>query len=309
MTSDSHTLETRHGVVDLVSRTAVMGVLNVTADSFSDGGRYLACDAAVARGRELAREGAAIIDVGGESTRPGATPVAACEEIGRVVPVIRELRRHLDVPISIDTYKAEVARAALRAGADIVNDVSALGFDRAMAGLIAGEGVPVILMHMRGEPRTMQHRPRYRDVVGEVKEFLRQRIAFAAANGIRESAIVVDPGIGFGKNLAHNLALIGHISEFTGLGRPILVGLSRKSFVGQLLDAGADERLEGSLAGAVIAARGGARIIRAHDVRETCRALRIVDAVKKATKGPQEDEDDHATTRPRDPREEDDGVE
>jgi dihydropteroate synthase len=273
-------LETRHGDIDMVSRTVVMGVLNVTADSFSDGGRYLDRDKAVAQGLELARQGAAIVDIGGESTRPGATPATIVEEIGRVVPVIQCLRRHLDVPISIDTYKAEVARQALAAGADIVNDVSALRFDREMAGLVAAEGVPVVLMHMRGEPRTMQNRPEYHDVVGEVREFLRQRIAFAVRSGIRENALLIDPGIGFGKNLRGNLELLGHLAEFASLGKPLLVGLSRKSFIGHLLDVGPDERLEGSIAGAVAAALGGARVVRAHDVLETCRALRIADAIR-----------------------------
>jgi dihydropteroate synthase len=264
----------------MTSRTAVIGVLNVTADSFSDGGRYLDPELAVARGLELARHGAAVIDVGGESTRPGAAPVALAEEIERVVPVIRALRRHLDVPISIDTYKAEVARKALAAGADIVNDVSALRFDPDMAGLLASEAVPVVLMHMQGEPRTMQDQPSYQDVVTEVKKFLRDRVAFAGSNGIRETAIVVDPGIGFGKTLSHNLQLLRRLPEFVSLGRPLLVGLSRKSFIGRLLDAGPEHRLEGSLAAAVVAALGGAQMLRVHDVLETCRAVRIVDAIR-----------------------------
>jgi len=289
MTRRCRKLETRHGDVDMVSHTVVMGILNVTSDSFSDGGRYLDFDAAVARGLELAQQGAAIIDVGGESTRPGAQPVPVSEEVRRVVPVIQCLRRQLDVPISIDTYKAQVAREALSAGADIINDVSALRFDNEMAGLVAAEGVPVVLMHMRGEPQTMQHRPQYVDVVGEVREFLKQRIALAMASGIRENAIVVDPGIGFGKNLNHNLELVGRLSEFEELGRPILVGLSRKSFIGQLLDLGPDDRVEGSVAGAVVAALGGAQLLRVHDVLETCRALRIVDAVKRRQR-------DHATS-------------
>lgn len=275
-----HTLATRHGEIDMTGRTAVMGVLNVTADSFSDGGRYLDVELAVAHGLELVRQGAAIIDVGGESTRPGAAPLALAEELERVVPVIRALRRHLEVPISIDTYKAEVAREALAAGADIVNDVSALRFDPEMAGLLASEAAPVVLMHMLGEPGTMQDRPRYQDVVTEVKEFLRERIAFAMSNGIRETAIVVDPGIGFGKNLSHNLELVRRLPEFESLGRPLLVGLSRKSFIGRLLDVGPEDRLEGSLAAAVVAALGGAQMLRAHDVLETCRALRIVDAIR-----------------------------
>lgn len=276
----AHTLTTRHGDIELTATTAVMGILNVTADSFSDGGRYLDVDRAVARGLDLARQGAAIIDVGGESTRPGAIPVPLSEELRRVVPVIRGLRRHVDVPISIDTQKAEVARQALAAGADIVNDVSSLCCDGEMVRLLAREGVPVVLMHMQGNPGTMQDQPHYRDVVGEVKAFLSERAGFAMANGIRETAIIVDPGIGFGKTLRHNLELVGRLPEFASLDRPLLVGLSRKSFIGQLLDVGPDQRLEGSLAAAVVAALGGAQMLRVHDVLETCRALRIVDALR-----------------------------
>jgi dihydropteroate synthase len=283
----AHTITTRHGDIDMVTTTAVMGVLNVTADSFSDGGRYLDPERAVARGLEMARQGAAIIDVGGESTRPGAMLVPLSEEIKRVVPVIRGLRRHVDVPISIDTQKAEVARQAFAVGADMVNDVSALRFDPEMACLLAREEVPVVLMHMQGEPGTMQDQPRYVDVVREVKAFLGERVTFAISSGIRENAIVVDPGIGFGKTLNHNLELLRSIPELASLNRPLLVGLSRKSFIGRLLDVGPDERLEGSLAAAVVAAVGGAQMLRVHDVLETCRALRLVDSIREL---------DHATT-------------
>ena len=283
-------LATRHGDVDMRARTAVMGILNVTPDSFSDGGRYADVESAVARGVEMARQGASIVDVGGESTRPGAAPVSAAEELERVAPVIRELRRRIDVPISIDTYKEEVARGALAAGADMVNDVSALRFDPAMAGLVAREVVPVVLMHMKGRPRTMQVAPRYRDVVGEVTAFLRERVAFAVGSGVSAERIVVDPGIGFGKDLDHNLALLRSLGTLASLGRPVLVGLSRKAFLGRLEvpaeaaqpPPGPDGRLAGSLAGAAAAALAGAHMVRVHDVLETCRAVRVADAIRGA---------------------------
>ncbi len=276
-------LVTRHGQVDMRSRTAVMGILNVTPDSFSDGGRYPDIESAVARGVEMARQGASIVDVGGESTRPGAAPVSAAEELERVAPVIRKLRRRVDVPISIDTYKEEVARGALAAGADMVNDVSALRFDPAMAGLVAREGVPVVLMHMKGRPRTMQIAPRYRDVVGEVAGFLRERVAFAVSKGVAAERIVVDPGIGFGKDLDHNLALLRSLGALASLGRPVLVGLSRKAFLGRLQEtAGPESRLAGSLAGASAAVLAGVHMVRVHDVLETCRAVRVADAIRGA---------------------------
>ena len=201
-------LETRHGVMDMRRRTAVMGILNVTPDSFSDGGRYVDVDAALVHGVEMVRQGADIVDVGGESTRPGAEAVPLEEELERVIPVIRGLRGRVPVPISIDTYKEAVARRALEAGADMVNDISALRFDPAMAGLVAAEDVPVILMHMRGQPRTMQRAPHYVDVVREVAAFLRERAAFAMERGVDARRIVVDPGIGFGKDMGHNLELL-----------------------------------------------------------------------------------------------------
>lgn len=281
-------LATRHGDVDMRGRTAVMGILNVTPDSFSDGGRYSGADAAVARGVEMFRQGADMVDVGGESTRPGAGPVSAAEELERVLPVIRGLRQRTPAPISIDTYKAEVARRALAAGADMVNDISALRFDRDMARLVADEEVPVVLMHMKGRPRTMQVAPRYRDVVREVGVFLRKRVAHAVDRGIAPERIVVDPGIGFGKGLDHNLALLRHLGMLAEPGRPVLVGLSRKSFLGRLLDAGAapgaapSGRLEGSLAGAAAAVLAGAHMVRVHDVLETCRAVRVADAIRGA---------------------------
>ncbi len=273
-------LTTRHGAVDMVRRTAVMGVVNVTPDSFSDGGRYYDADRAVAHGERLAEEGADILDIGGESTRPGAAPVSAAEEVRRVVPVIERLRAKTGVPISIDTFKSEVARAALDAGADIVNDVTALRGDPAMAALVARERVPLVLMHMQGTPQTMQHNPSYENVVEEVVAFLRRKAEEAEDAGIAADAIVVDPGIGFGKNLDHNLALLRGLPALAALGFPLLVGASRKAFIGRILDLGPDERLEGSIAAAVAAALGGAHIIRVHDVKEAVRALRVADALR-----------------------------
>lgn len=264
----------------MTRRTAVMGIVNVTPDSFSDGGRYFDLEKAIAHGIALARQGADIIDIGGESTRPGARPVSAGEEMERVLPVIRGLRRAVSIPISIDTTKADVARAAVDEGADMVNDISALRFDPAMAPLIAAAKLPVVLMHMQGTPRTMQQSPRYQDVVEEVKEFLRNRIRFALEAGVSAERIIIDPGIGFGKELDHNLALLRGLPVLTSLGQPLLVGPSRKTFVGKLLDVGPEERLEGGLAAAVAAVLAGANIIRTHDVKETRRAVRMADALR-----------------------------
>jgi dihydropteroate synthase len=261
-------------------RTALMGILNVTPDSFSDGGRYLDPDKAIARGVELAEEGADLIDIGGESTRPGARPVSAEEELERVIPVILGLRRARSVPLSVDTYKAEVAKRALEAGADLVNDISALRFDPAMISLVSSERVPVVLMHMQGTPQNMQERPRYRDVVEEVGDFLRSRVQFAVSMGVDPARIIIDPGIGFGKELDHNLALLRGIPALASLGQPLLVGPSRKTFIGRLLDAGPEERMEGSLAAEVAAVLGGANMIRVHDVREARRAITIADAIR-----------------------------
>lgn len=257
-----------------------MGILNVTPDSFSDGGRYLDPDKAIARGVQLALEGADIIDIGGESTRPGARPVSVEEELERVIPVIRGLRRALSISLSIDTYKADVAKKALEAGADLVNDISALRFDPAMVSLVASERVPVVLMHMQGTPQTMQEKPQYRDVVAEVRKFLQSRVQFAVSMGVDRAQIIIDPGIGFGKELDHNLALLRGMPALASLGQPILVGPSRKTFIGKLLDVGSEERLEGSLAAAVAAVLGGANMIRMHDVGEARRAIRIADAIR-----------------------------
>ncbi len=265
-----------------LGHTRVMGVLNVTPDSFSDGGRFTDAEAAVARGMLMAEEGAALIDVGGESTRPGATPVTAGQEIDRVVPVIEGLREAgLSVPISVDTSKPAVMAAAVAAGAGMINDVRALQEPGALESAHAAN-VPVCLMHMRGEPRSMQHSPQYEDVVAEVFDFLSRRVDACVERGFSRERLLVDPGIGFGKNLDHNLSLLRHLDRFQTLGLPVLVGLSRKSMIGAILGTEVDERLYGSLAGAVIAAWQGASILRVHDVRATVEALRICDAVAGA---------------------------
>ncbi|HTN73320.1 MAG TPA: dihydropteroate synthase [Methylomirabilota bacterium] len=273
-------LVTRHGTVVMERCTAIMGVLNVTPDSFYDGGRRLEPEKAIADGVEMVAAGADIIDIGGESTRPGAPSVSEEEELGRILPVIRGLRRAIRAPISIDTYKSNVACAALGEGADIVNDISGLRFDPAMAAMIAEEGVPVVLMHMQGTPRTMQVEPRYGDVVREVRDFLASQISHALGKGIEPEKIIIDPGIGFGKTLDHNLSLLRNLPALATLGQPLLVGASRKTFIGKILNLAPDERLEGSLAAAVAAVLAGANMIRAHDVKETRRAVNMADAIR-----------------------------
>jgi dihydropteroate synthase len=257
----------------------VMGVVNTTPDSFSDGGLYLDPDAAVSHGRRLVDEGAAILDVGGESTRPGAAPVAEREELERVVPVIERLARAGGGRISIDTAKAGVARAALRAGASLVNDVSAFRSSPEMAGVVADAEADCVLMHMLGEPRTMQDHPRYDDVVSEVRGFLEDRIAFATAEGVPEDRIWVDPGIGFGKTVEHNLELLRRLDEIASIGRPVVVGTSRKSFLGKLSGGRpAGERLPGTIATNVMALERGARVFRVHDVGPLVQALTVAAA-------------------------------
>jgi dihydropteroate synthase len=265
----------------------VMGVVNVTPDSFSDGGAWLDPAAAIAHGRELVAEGAAILDVGGESTRPGAEPVPAQEELRRVLPVLEGLA---DTPArrSIDTSKAGVAQAALAAGATLVNDVTALRGDPAMAPLLAAHDCGVCLMHMLGEPRTMQRDPRYDDVVDDVKAFLAERLAFAVAQGIAEERIWLDPGIGFGKTIAHNLQLLARLDELVALGRPLVVGTSRKSFLGAITGRGPLERVPATIATNVLALAAGARVFRVHDVAEARDALLVAAATLRGRWTPPE---------------------
>ncbi len=259
-----------------------MGILNLTPDSFSDGGRFLGRDAALRHAMQMVEEGAGIIDIGGESTRPGAQPVSVEQELDRVVPVIETLAGEVSVPISVDTLKPSVMRDAVAAGAGLINDVMALQAPGAIE-TVAELQVPVCLMHMQGEPRTMQQQPHYEDVVAEVRDFLSQRVAACEAGGIRRERIVLDPGFGFGKTLAHNLSLLKHLADLDALGLPLLVGISRKSMIGSLLgDAPVDQRVTGSVAAAVVAVMQGAAIIRAHDVKQTVEALQIASAVLSA---------------------------
>lgn len=260
-----------------LSRVAIMGILNVTPDSFSDGGAFLDRERAVAHACTMVAEGADIIDVGGESTRPGADAVSAAQEIDRVVPVIEALVREVPVPISVDTSKPNVMRAAVAAGAGLINDVRALGEPGAL-GEAAALRRPVCLMHMRGEPRTMQRDPKYDDVVGEVRDFLTERVNAAIAAGVPRGQIVIDPGFGFGKTVGHNLDLLRRLGELAELG-PVLAGLSRKSMIGRLLGLPIDQRGHASVALALLAAQNGARILRVHDVAATVQAVRMWEAV------------------------------
>ncbi len=255
-----------------------MGILNVTPDSFADGGIFLSRENAVAQARRMVAEGADIIDVGGESTRPGAQPVSAQQEIDRVIPVIETLAKEISVPLSIDTSKPEVMRAAVGAGAGFINDVQALRTEGALKAAVE-LNVPVCLMHMLGEPRTMQDDPRYADVVREVRDFLKQRMDACVGAGIPRTKIVIDPGFGFGKTLAHNLALLRDLRALVALGVPVLAGLSRKSMIGKALGLPVERRLHASVALALIAVQNGARIIRVHDVGPTVEALRMLEAV------------------------------
>ncbi|MGH8250691.1 MAG: dihydropteroate synthase [Steroidobacteraceae bacterium] len=265
-----------------LDQPVVMGILNVTPDSFSDGGRFFRLPEAERQAMRMAEEGAAIIDVGGESTRPGAEPVTVAEELRRVIPLVERLTGALSIPVSVDTRKSEVMRAAIAAGASMINDVSALGGEAAMA-VVAPASVAVCLMHMQGEPRNMQREPRYADVLSEVRGFLRDRVARCVELGIARSRLVVDPGFGFGKSTDHNLALLRGLSAIAADGVPVLAGLSRKSMIGKLTGRGDGDRLAGSIALAALAVLNGARIVRAHDVRPTVDALRIVAAVEAAT--------------------------
>ncbi|MCG8040314.1 MAG: dihydropteroate synthase [Candidatus Thiodiazotropha taylori] len=263
-----------------LSQPRVMGILNLTPDSFSDGGRFTARDAAIRHALQMIEEGAAMVDIGGESTRPGAQPVTAQQEMDRVIPLIEALAGEIEVPISVDTSKAEVMREAVSAGAGMINDVMALRDSGALQAA-AEAAVPVCLMHMQGEPRTMQCNPHYDDVVEDVKTFLQQRLDACLASGIPQDRLIVDPGFGFGKTLSHNLALLDNLQDLEQLGVPVLVGISRKSMIGTLLgDRAVEERLYGSLAAAVMAAMKGSAILRVHDVRATADALKIVSAVQ-----------------------------
>jgi dihydropteroate synthase len=265
----------------LKKRPLVMGVLNTTPDSFSDGGQFNVANHALKHVQKMIDEGADIIDVGGESTRPGAAPVTTEDELQRVIPVIKAIREQSQIAISIDTSKAEVMKAAVKAGADMVNDVNALRAEEAV-NVCAQLDVSVCLMHMQGEPGVMQENPEYKNVVDDIKQFLQQRIEVCVQAGIKKEQIILDPGFGFGKTLDHNLSLLKHLNEFSEIEYPLLIGLSRKSMLGMILDADVDERLFGSVAAAVLAQTQGAKIFRVHDVKPTVDALKVCQAVSNA---------------------------
>ncbi|MEW6553462.1 MAG: dihydropteroate synthase [Actinomycetota bacterium] len=264
---------------DLGKRTLIMGVVNVTPDSFSDGGRFADAPKAIEHALRLEEEGADILDIGGESTRPGSDFITLDEELRRVMPVVEGVLGRAGVPVSIDTTKAEVARQALAAGCAMVNEISALRLDEEMLPLLAGRGVPFCLMHMQGLPKDMQVEPHYEDVIGEISSFLRERAAVAEEAGADPSNIMIDPGIGFGKTLQHNLEILRRLEEFRSLGYTMVIGTSRKSFIGRLLDLPENDRVEGTAASVALGIRGGADIVRVHDVREMARVARVADAI------------------------------
>lgn len=274
-------LEFRDRRLNLLSRTHLMGILNVTPDSFSDGGKFFKLEQAIKQGIKMADEGADIIDVGGESTRPGSEPVPIEEELRRVIPLIEKLTKEIEAPISIDTYKSRVAKAALDSGASMVNDISSLRFDPEMKNLLAEYKAPVVLMHIQGTPKNMQDDPYYVNLIGEIKAYLEESVRMAKEAGIAEDKIIVDPGIGFGKTAEDNLKILKNLKEFLGLGRPLLIGVSRKSFIGKILDLQVEERLEGSLAALAVCIMNGANVLRVHDVKESKRVARLVDEILK----------------------------
>jgi dihydropteroate synthase len=268
-------------VLDLDLKTCVMGILNVTPDSFSDGGQYLESNTAIERGITMAREGADIIDVGGESTRPYSRKITVSEELDRVVPVIEGLKKELAIPISIDTCKGEVAQEALKAGASMINDISALRFDPDMASIAAEAGVPVILMHMKGMPENMQKNPTYGDLIPEIFDFLEDAIERAVSAGIKRDVIIVDPGIGFGKTFDHNLKIIKELSRFEALERPVLLGTSNKAFIGHILGKEVYERDTGTMATIAYGVINGAHMVRVHNVRKAVETVRMMEAIRR----------------------------
>ena len=274
-------LVTKDFAFDFTQKTYVMGILNITPDSFSDGGLFLDRENAVQQALRMQAEGADIIDIGGESTRPGADKVSVEDEIKRVVPVIKALAENANIPISIDTYKSEVADAAVKAGASMINDISGLRFDPDMAKVVARHKVPVVIMHIKGTPQDMQNDPAYNALIPEITEYFHECIQIAHDVGIPDDMIVIDPGIGFGKTVEHNLEIIRRLKEFEWLGKPILLGASRKAFIGKVLgDVPTSERLEGTASAIAIGIYNGANIIRVHDVKEMARVAKIADAVK-----------------------------
>jgi dihydropteroate synthase len=272
----------RNFSLDFSQKTYIMGILNVTPDSFSDGGRFFNPASATSRGIQMAEEGADIIDIGGESTRPGSEPLSIEEELRRTIPIVGTLAKRIDVPISIDTYKSEVAKMALDAGASIVNDISGLRFDPGMAKVVAGYKVPVVVMHIKGSPKDMQKNPVYEALIPEIVDYFRERIRSATESGIPKDKIIIDPGIGFGKTSEHNIEIINKLDELTLLEKPVLIGPSRKAFLGKMLgDVPAGERLEATAAAVSISIMKGANLVRVHDVKEMVRVAKVADAIKR----------------------------
>jgi len=277
-----YTIHCRKRTFTLGKRTLLMGVLNVTPDSFSDGGLFFDKEAATARGLKMVEEGADLIDIGGESTRPGSKPLGLDEELRRVIPVIESLAKEMDVPISIDTYKSNVAKKAIEAGAQIINDITGLQLDPSLSQVAAKEDVPLVLMHVRGNPETMQKNIHYESLFSEIIQYLKDSIQRAESAGVDPEKIIIDPGIGFGKTVNDNLLILKNLQEFKILGKPLLLGTSRKSFIGKILNADVTERLEGTLSSIVVGVLNGAHIIRCHDVIQAKKAIAIADAVRQA---------------------------
>jgi dihydropteroate synthase len=265
--------------LNLKKRTHIMGVLNITPDSFYKESRITSIKGALKRADRMVREGADILDIGGESTRPGSDPVSEGEELKRVLPAVKAIVREFDIPLSVDTYKSSVARVVLKEGASIINDISGLRFDPDMTKSIVSSKAGVIIMHISGKPKTMQKNPSYKFLMREITAFLNKGIKLAVSSGISTKSIIVDPGIGFGKNFSHNISIIKKLKQLQKLKKPVLLGLSRKSFIGKILDLPAEERLEGTLAASVISVLNGAQILRTHDVKETKRAVLVADAL------------------------------
>ncbi|MCX5776795.1 MAG: dihydropteroate synthase [Candidatus Firestonebacteria bacterium] len=276
-----HLFSCRNYSIDLSKKTLVMGVLNITPDSFSDGGIHFSEAGAVERALKMAEEGADIIDIGGESTRPGASKINYKEEMKRVLPALKKIVKKIKIPISVDTYKYEVAKAALEEGAAIINDITGLAHSPKLAELTARANAGLIIMHIKGTPLNMQQQPKYKDVVKEIKNYLKKRAETGVEAGNKRESIIIDPGLGFGKTPEHNLIILKNLRDFVKLGYPVLIGASRKSFIGKILKTESNARLEGSLAVAVLAVKEGASIIRVHDVKETVRALRVAEAIMK----------------------------
>lgn len=267
----------------LGQRTWLMGILNITPDSFSDGGLYYNKKRAVKRGLQLIEQGADILDIGGESSRPGSDPITAEEEKNRILPVISEIRKHTDAFISVDTTKSDVLKSALNEGADILNDISGMRFDPKILELASEKNIPVVIMHMKGTPKNMQKGPKYENVIEEIKSFLKKRVKTAIKTGIKKNKIIIDPGIGFGKRLKDNLRIIGNLSSLNGLDLPILIGVSRKSFIGNLLNISPDQRIEGTIASSLISILQGAHILRSHDVAALKKAIIVTEAIMNET--------------------------